>query len=164
MSMLNRLKQWFSGGRAGNSDFTDNLGGEVISDAIDGLDFSSAIQAHEDWKRRLLAVINDQAEESPDPAKVACDNCCVLGKWIHGPGKLAHGSSPMLFALRTHHAHFHKAAALVLEKAQKGERDAATEMLTGEFSKTSALVKDDLLQLYLEARSKHRPQQGVAIA
>lgn len=49
------------------------------------MDLDLAIAKHSEWKTRLLAAITNN--ETLATATMAKDNCCALGKWLHGnPG------------------------------------------------------------------------------
>jgi methyl-accepting chemotaxis protein len=75
------------------------------------------------------------------PADVAADNKCELGKWIAGEGA-AFCNCEEFATLKAEHARFHKAAAAVVIRADKGER-VTEEVAIGagsEFGVASAAV------------------------
>ena len=53
------------------------------------MDFNEAIKAHSDWKMKLRSAI--QAQTTLDAATIARDDCCVLGKWLHGESRAQFG-------------------------------------------------------------------------
>lgn len=114
-----------------------------------GLDFKSAIEAHQRWKIRLKDVIAGRSEEDLDPATVARDDCCALGKWIHGVGGDNFADQPEFAELKRRHAHFHVCAGHVLMLAQSGRKEAATEEIQqGDFARISREVVMHLAHLY----------------
>lgn len=111
------------------------------------MNFDDAIAAHTQWKVRLRTFI-DGTGEKLDSAKVALDNQCDLGKWIHGEGaKLkAHDAYEKL---RHSHAQFHKCASLVVSKANQGHKTEAEALIGpgGEFSKLSQETVGAIIQM-----------------
>ncbi len=86
------------------------------------LNFDQAITAHSDWKRKLSSYLQ-KPNGSLKPADIALDNKCDLGKWIAGEG--ANFSNLTEFAsLKAEHARFHKVAAAIVARADRGERVA----------------------------------------
>lgn len=119
-----------------------------------GLDFKGAIEAHQRWKIRLQQVVEGHSEETLDPAQVARDDCCALGKWIHGVGGAQYGRDPEFDELRRKHAHFHVCAGHVLILDQAGRKDEAKEELTaGEFARISREIVMKLAQMYTRLKS-----------
>ena len=153
MGMMAMVRGWLgAGGRHEEAArrVNDNVGGAYTTDEIAGLDFKKAIDAHMQWKERLRAVIDGNSSETLDVGTVACDDRCMLGKWIHGPGGAGHGHLPQFGQLREHHAEFHVCAAGVLTEAQAGRAQDALRQMTGSYAKASEQVKHDLIRLYLE--------------
>lgn len=60
-------------------------------------------------------------DHSLSPAEAGADDRCELGKWLKGEGR-RHASLPEYTELVSKHAVFHKAAASVIEKADRGEK------------------------------------------
>jgi Chemoreceptor zinc-binding domain len=111
-------------------------------------DIVSAIEAHVRWKIRLEAHINGTSTENLDPETVCKDDQCVLGKWIHGEGRIKYGNVPLFVNLEKVHADFHQAAADVIRKANGGDKPAALAMLNeGHYAKCSYGVKTALARL-----------------
>jgi hypothetical protein len=151
--MFDMVRGWLAGG--GKHDdaartVTDNVGGAYTADEVAGLDFKKAIDAHMQWKERLRGVIEGSSKESLEVATVACDDRCMLGQWIHGPGGSSHGHLGQFSQLREHHAEFHVCAAGVLAEAQAGRTQDAQRQLSGSYARASEQVKHDLIRLYLE--------------
>ena len=83
------------------------------------MNFDEAIAAHSAWKQKL-AVYLAKPDKSIDSGKLAQDNQCDLGKWIHSQGS-ALASSTTFQELKKEHANFHLAAADVVRKADTGQ-------------------------------------------
>ena len=111
-----------------------------MSDFLD-----KAITAHNAWKSRLKTAIN--GGEVPEETKVAVDNLCDLGKWIHGDGsKLS--KLPEYTDLKAKHARFHQAAAKVVKLIKSGNNAGASEELEGgEYRKVSSEVIAAIVKL-----------------
>ncbi len=120
------------------------------SGRLAGLDFHSAIDAHEQWKTRLEGVIAGTNREQLDPREVARDDRCALGKWLHGPGGECCGKLDVFSKLVRAHAQFHEAAGAVLTSAQHGDRAQARDMIErGRFPQASTEVRGQLSTLFL---------------
>jgi hypothetical protein len=108
-------------------------GGHIMSEFL-----NKAITAHSAWKGRLRTAID--GGDVPDPSTVRADNLCDLGKWIHGEGK-AHQSLPEFQALKEQHAHFHQAAAHIIDLVKKGDKAGAdNDLMRGQFAAASGKV------------------------
>ncbi|MBR9828906.1 MAG: hypothetical protein GYB41_09715 [Oceanospirillales bacterium] len=119
-----------------------------------GLDFKSAIEAHQRWKVRLNDVVQGHSSEILDPANVARDDGCALGKWIHGAGGDSFSGQPEFAELKRQHAHFHVCAGHVLILAQSGRKEeASAEINHGDFSRISREVVLRLAQMYTRLKS-----------
>lgn len=115
------------------------------------LDVVAAIQAHVQWKLRLLAYIHGESEEQLDPEKVGSDCLCSLGKWIYGNGNERFGDHPRFQSLKAIHADFHSHAGEVVRAVNRGEKDKALALLqNGEYPKVSNRIKSMLAGIALE--------------
>ncbi len=112
------------------------------------MNFLEMISAHVRWKQRLLTYIQDKSE-ALDPAVIGRDDQCRLGKWIYGEGK-AYTQANHFEKVRTEHADFHKHAAAVVTFVNRGDRDMASEVLNGEYARTSNNLKRDIIALAQE--------------
>ncbi len=77
-----------------------------------GAQTTKAIGAHGKWKARLLDAI-ESGSHSEDVAKVALDNVCVFGQWLHS-ADVSPAYAQFRDQARAEHAQFHKEAAAVL--------------------------------------------------
>lgn len=142
------FRQWLMGLlRGGDSPLSGE--GDALEAEAAGLNFRTAIEAHQKWKIRLRAVIDGTSEETLLPEVVSRDDQCVLGKWIHGTGGQQFGEDHQFKRLQHWHAHFHVCAGHVLTLAQSGETEAAMKDLNkGHYAKASMKVVQDLAQMY----------------
>jgi methyl-accepting chemotaxis protein len=76
-----------------------------------GLNFDKIIAAHTQWRTKFRAAIN--REEQMDAKAIMRDDCCELGKWLYGPGKMRLGQQPRFVELLAEHRTFHKEAGAV---------------------------------------------------
>jgi len=89
------------------------------------MDLENAIAAHKTWTIKLRNAI--LSNETLDVDVISRDNCCELGKWLHGEGKDKHCGLAGFFACVEKHAAFHieagNVANLVNEKRNKEAED-----------------------------------------
>lgn len=122
-----------------------------IKEASGQLDVVAAIQAHVQWKLRLLAYINGVGEEHLDPEEVSSDCLCMLGQWIYGHGAESYGDHDKFHSLKEVHADFHRYAGEVVRAVNQGEREHALRLLqSGEYPKVSNRIKSMLAGISLE--------------
>ena len=112
------------------------------------MDIDGAIQAHSDWKLRLLNLARGVKSEEVDLQTLGADHLCVLGRWLHGDGQKHAGDARFAKLVETHAA-FHKCAASVGTLIADGRATAAETQLTSvgsEFNRLSfrvtAFLKD----------------------
>jgi len=91
------------------------------------IDLDSAVKAHADWKLKLRNA--SAAHDTLDAATVSRDDCCVLGKWLHGAGRPSYGHLPQFSQLLDRHASFHQEAGRVATTINQGRYDQAKAML-----------------------------------
>ncbi len=83
------------------------------------MNFDQAIGAHAAWRRKFSSYLQ-KPDGSLNPAEVGAENRCDLGIWIAGDG-LEFYKLPEYRKLKLEHARFHKAAAELVERANRGE-------------------------------------------
>jgi len=121
------------------------------------LNFFSATNAHKTWKKRLHDCINGSCN-TLDPAVIALDNRCDLGKWlysIHDRRPALSADTQRLFTrLLDEHAAFHREAARVAQLAMAQQQKEALEQLQGggDYVRISNQVIGTLGELYLKRR------------
>ncbi len=104
---------------------------------VGGMDFDGAIDAHRQWKRRLLRYVVGSSDEKLDPQVVGCDDRCALGQWIYGSCKPAMGGDRRCESLRLSHAKFHGSAAEIIRARLADHKTDAMSLLNGDFAKYS---------------------------
>ena len=92
------------------------------------MNLDNAVAAHAQWKTRFRAAIS--SKEALDAATIGKDNCCELGKWLHGEGKLQLGTKPEFMALIERHKGFHAEAGKVASLIN-GKKYAEAEAAIG---------------------------------
>lgn len=91
------------------------------------MDLSKAIDKHAEWKLKFRAAI--QKKEQMDAVTIAMDNCCDLGKWLHGDGRSRLGALAAHGECLTKHAAFHAEAGKVARTINAGKLAEAEAML-----------------------------------
>lgn len=131
---------------------------DPVHEEAAGLNFRSAIEAHQGWKVKLQRALDDGTAHELSVANLCRDDLCVLGKWIHGSGGEQFGNVELFQKLQKDHAHFHHCAGSVLEMVQSGDGEkkeaAQQELNSGEYLKASQEVILDLAELYQTASAK----------
>ena len=84
-----------------------------------GAQITKAIGAHGKWKARLVDAI-ESGSHKEDIAKVALDNACEFGKWLHS-ADVAPEYVQLRDQAKAEHAQFHKEAAAVLRLIDAGK-------------------------------------------
>ena len=121
------------------------------STELDGLDFGQAIRAHQQWKSRLIDVLDGANDRRYSIDQVRRDDCSELGKWLYGSGATHYGHLPSFRKLVLSHRAFHVAAADVLATHQAGQTQAARQMIeSGLYAKFSMRVQGTLAQFFLD--------------
>lgn len=115
------------------------------------MDLDLAIAKHTEWKTRLLAAITNN--ETLDTATIAKDNCCDLGKWLHGDARVQFGTLASHANCVTQHAKFHIEASKVAAAINtKKYTDAQTMLAPGTaYSYASSAVQLAILNLKTQA-------------
>lgn len=91
------------------------------------MDLNQAVERHTEWKTKFRLAISKK--ESMDAEVISKDNCCDLGKWLHGDSK------PTLGKLASHaecvkkHALFHVEAGKVARAINAKKYAEAEAML-----------------------------------
>lgn len=91
------------------------------------MDLNECIKAHSDWKIKLRGAI--QAQSTMDVATIARDDCCVLGKWLHGESRGPYGLLKSHKECLRQHAEFHRQASQVAAAINAGKYAQAEGML-----------------------------------
>ena len=131
----------------GHSDNNALLAQEAARRASQSLDIEVSIAAHENWLTRLETYLSGRSHEELEPEKVACDNCCDLGKWIYSDGKKHLGDFAAFHDLQATHKMFHFKASSIVSLHQAGRTEEAHAELAGDLQRLSHKVKQRLTDL-----------------
>jgi methyl-accepting chemotaxis protein len=116
------------------------------------MDLDNAIGKHAEWKLKFRSAISKQ--ETMETQTIAKDNCCDLGKWLHGEGKQKFGKLSSYNGCLTKHAAFHVEAgkvAVAINAKQYAEAEAMLNAGTI-YAATSNAVGTAIMRLKKEAR------------
>jgi len=82
---------------------------------LDGeaIDFDKALAAHQQWRITLRNAINRGLKLDAETARR--DDCCELGRWLHGAGGQRWGTTPAFTTLLQAHKGFHQQAGKAAE-------------------------------------------------
>ena len=75
------------------------------------MNLDAAIEKHAEWKVKFRSAI--AKKETMDAHVIAKDDCCELGKWLHGEGKSQYGKLGSHGDCLAKHAVFHAEAGKV---------------------------------------------------
>lgn len=135
-------------------DDTSSLAAGAVPDAASptpseaSFNFDEAINAHRQWKVKLRRAI--AAKERLDANTLSRDDCCPLGRWIHGEGGSEWGGRDAFAELTSKHAVFHRVAGDVARSINAGMYEDA-ERLIGSGS-TFADVSNEVCTLLTRAK------------
>ncbi|HEX5784050.1 MAG TPA: methyl-accepting chemotaxis protein, partial [Burkholderiaceae bacterium] len=93
----------------------------------DEVDFDKVIAAHQQWRVTLRNAVLKNKKLDADTLRR--DDCCALGKWLHGGGGRRWGHVPDFKALLQHHKAFHHEAGKVADAINQGALDRAKAMM-----------------------------------
>lgn len=91
------------------------------------MDLSQAVEKHTEWKVKFRSTISKH--ETLDAATISKDNCCELGKWLHGEGKAKFGGLTSHAQCVSKHAAFHVEAGKVAKTINDKKYTEAEAML-----------------------------------
>jgi hypothetical protein len=91
------------------------------------MDLDKAIQAHRDWKVKLRVAMARRMHL--DVAAISADDCCLLGKWLHGEARARYGALSAYRDCLTKHAAFHREAGAVALVINASDHARADRML-----------------------------------
>jgi Chemoreceptor zinc-binding domain len=100
------------------------------------MDLDQAIQKHAEWKLKFRKAISEN--QTMDVATISKDNCCDLGKWLHGEGKNKFSNLISYQKCLEKHAEFHKEAAKVARLINEKQYSEAEKMIGADTSYTRA--------------------------
>ena len=133
------------------------VGADGRSMVAGGLDFVSAIHAHQHWKTRLSNYVRNESSEKLDYRAICRDDQCVLGKWINGEASVRFGNLPSFGELKVTHGLFHLAAGRVVQLHDEDKSaDAMQQLRQGDYPRHSIKVMGLLSSLYTEVEQSGR--------
>jgi hypothetical protein len=91
------------------------------------MDLAEAVKAHAEWKIKLRGAITSKA--TLDAATIGRDDCCALGKWLHGESRTKYGQMPSHAECVRKHAEFHREAGNVAKVINDKDYARAEKML-----------------------------------
>ena len=111
------------------------------------MNFDLAINKHAAWRMKFRTAMN--MKEKMDAATIGKDNCCELGKWLHGPGKAEFGRLPSYSACVDAHKAFHVEAGKVAVLINDGKYTEAEKLLGAgsKYSQISTQIGGILIKL-----------------
>ena len=111
------------------------------------MDLSKAVDAHTQWKTKFRVAIS--GHQTMDAATISKDNCCELGKWLHGEGKSKCGNLPSHSDCLKKHAAFHVEAGKVAAAINDKNFTLAESMLNSgtPYASASSSVGVAIMQL-----------------
>lgn len=91
------------------------------------MDLTEAMKAHAEWKVKFRTAI--AKNETMDVTAISADNCCPLGKWLHGESKVKYGRMKSHADCISRHAMFHREAGKVARTINEKKYVEAEAML-----------------------------------
>jgi hypothetical protein len=126
-----------------------------------GINLDNAIQAHADWRNKLRSA--STKHEQLDAETIGRDDCCEMGKWLHGMGGSKYGGKPTFVDLITGHKTFHIEAGKVARAVNQGGANVERMLDSGTpFSSASNEVGRLIVQLKRELKSPPKPTAPAA--
>jgi Chemoreceptor zinc-binding domain len=115
------------------------------------MDLASAIAKHAEWKLKLRSAI--LKNETMDAGTLAKDNCCELGKWLHGEAKTKFARLSSYSDCVSKHATFHAEAGKVAVAINSKNYSVAEAMLNAgtPYTAASNAVGGAIIKLKKEA-------------
>lgn len=111
------------------------------------INLEDAVARHAAWKIKFRTAISKQ--ELLDVPSISRDDCCDVGKWLHGDGRSSFGTKPEFQGCVSAHRHFHLEAGKVAEliNARAYARAEAAMDSGTPFAKASSEVATALVHL-----------------
>jgi hypothetical protein len=126
-----------------------------VADGI-GINLDTAIRAHADWRNKLRNAA--AKHEQLDAETISRDDCCEMGKWLHGAGGSRYGGKPTFVELIAGHKNFHAQAGKVARAVNQGDAQAVQMMDSGTpFLRASNEVGRLIVQLKKEFKNELKP-------
>ncbi|WP_170073026.1 methyl-accepting chemotaxis protein [Malikia granosa] len=91
------------------------------------LDFDRAIESHHQWRVTLRNSIARKLKVDVD--RLRRDDCCDLGRWLHGPAGQAWSSNPVFTRLLQSHRDFHQEAGKIGDLINRNQLREAEQLI-----------------------------------
>ena len=91
------------------------------------MDLNIAVQKHAEWKYKFRTAMTHP--EPMDVATISKDDCCEIGKWLHGEAKAKHGQLASYLKCVSAHAAFHQEAGKIAALINSKKNDEAEHAL-----------------------------------
>src|SRR3989344_3969507 len=119
----------------------------LAAPSVQGVDLDSAIKAHAQWGTKLRDAAKKHQQLDADT--IRRDDCCELGRWLHGKGQGSYGALPAFQSLVDKHRDFHEVAGAIAQTINRGNYADAEQALAGNtpFSQASSAVGAATIQL-----------------
>ncbi|KUM04084.1 CZB domain-containing protein [Chromobacterium subtsugae] len=91
------------------------------------MDLQQALLKHVEWETRFRVAIFMQ--ERMDEDNIGRDDCCELGKWLHGPGQSRFGHLSVYQTCLSRHAILHLEAAKIAGLVNRQQFSQAEQAL-----------------------------------
>ena len=111
------------------------------------VNLDSALEKHAEWKVKLRSAIANR--EQLDAPSIGRDDCCELGRWLHGDGKARFGTQREFQSVVALHKAFHAEAGRVSALINDGKYSEADHALGGgsTYAKATDSVRGAILAL-----------------
>ena len=112
------------------------------------MNIDEVIKSHSDWKIKLQRYLNNP-DGSIDVNNLEKDTVCAFGQWVYSINDEKTKSFPHLTTLIEEHKKFHKAAADIVKRKNKGEdvKEEIALSADSDFSQSSMNVVSLLMKL-----------------
>ncbi|OIQ78104.1 methyl-accepting chemotaxis protein II [mine drainage metagenome] len=130
-----------------------------------GINLDNAIAAHAEWRRKLRACATTEHKQL-DAQTISRDDCCELGKWMHGAGNSKFGGKPTFVELIKQHKQFHIEAGKIAKVCNSGDAAQVEKMLESgtAFSHATNEVTRLIVQLKGEIKGPAKAAPRLAMA
>ena len=91
------------------------------------MNLDDAVHSHALWKVNFQDAIAKR--QSMDVETIGRDDCCAVGRWFHGEGRVQWGSSPEFQEALAKHRAFHQQAGQIAQLINEGAYSAAEQAL-----------------------------------
>ena len=125
------------------------------------MNLTQAISKHIEWKVKFMSTILKQ--ESMDTETISKDNCCELGKWLHGDGKTQFENLASYSICLDKHAAFHIEAGKIAAKINEKKFNDAEAMLNAgqPYTTSSNNLYLAIKNLEKEANQNNKGKSGI---